>query len=521
MSSRPLLALVTLGTATVLVAGAASAAATETLTLDRGGSTPSTGYVSGRLLVHYRSGIDRVAQQALEHAAGASRVSEIAALGVHVLGVPAGTEQTALNALTNSGKVEYAERDAVVHATATPDDPYWSQQWGPTKIRMPLAWDTTTGSASTTIAVLDSGVDFSHPDLQGRFVAGYDFVNNDTTATDDYGHGTKSAGVAGAASNNNTGVASMCWSCSLMPVKILDSTGAGSYGGLINGITWATDHGADVISMSIVGNTPSSSLQSAVQYAHDRGVVLVGGAGNAGNSTATYPASYPEVVSVAGSTSSDTLYSWSSYGSWVDVAAPGCTTSTVMGGSYGSFCGTSSATPVVSGLVGILRSAKPSATVGEIEQALEATAVPIGSQVAYGRVDGAAALTTLLNGGPPPAPSPSPTPTSSPSPAPSPSATPTPSASPTSATTTFSGSVSGKSGKSYVVNAGQGPLAARLTFSKASSLTLQLVDASGSVLAVSSSGSPVQLSTSVPAGTYSLVVSGGRTSFTLAVTTQP
>jgi subtilisin family serine protease len=379
--------------------------------------------------VNYRSGVDRVAQQALEHAAGASRVSQIAALGVNVLAVPAGTEQATLNALTNSGKVEYAERDASVEAAQTPNDANWSQEWGPVKVKAPTTWDTTTGSSGVVVAVLDSGVDYTHPDLQGgRLSAGYDFINNDADPTDDAGHGTKSTGVIGATGNNSLGIAGMCWQCTLMPVKVLDSAAAGSYSGLANGITWATDHGADVISMSLSGSSDSQTLHDAVTYAHSRNVVLVGSAGNNGNTTPMYPAAYPEVLGVAGTTSTDSLYSWSSYGSWVKVAAPGCDYTTFMGGSYGTFCGTSAAAPVVSGLVGLLRAANPAASNTQIEAAIESTSVPIGSAVQYGRVDAAGAIAALAGGT---APAPSPTPTVSPSPSPPPSPSPTPSASTT------------------------------------------------------------------------------------------
>jgi subtilisin family serine protease len=147
-----------------------------------------------------------------------------------------------------------------------------------------------------------------------------------------------------------------------------------------------------------------------------------------------YPAAYPEVLGVAGTTSTDSLYSWSSYGSWVKVAAPGCDYTTFMGGSYGTFCGTSAAAPVVSGIVGLLRAANPAASNTQIEAAIESTCVPIGSAVQYGRVDAAGAIAALVGGT---APAPSPTPTVSPSPSPPSSPSPSPSVSPTpSASTT-------------------------------------------------------------------------------------
>jgi subtilisin family serine protease len=298
-------------------------------------------------------------------------------------------------------------------------------------VNAPAAWDTTTGAGTTVIAVLDTGVNSDHPDLAGRLTAGYDFVNSDPDPVDDNGHGTQTTGVVGAAANNATGIAGLCWSCTLMPVKVADASGSVSWSNLASGITWATDHGASVISMSISGSSSSTTLANAVSYAHDHGVVLVAAAGNNGSSTVTYPAGYPQVIGVAGTTGSDTLYSWSNYGSWVKLAAPGCDYTTTMAGSYASFCGTSAATPVVSGVVGLLRSAKPAAGTAEIEGALLSASTPIGPVVSAGRIDAAASLAALGATASTPAPTEPPSPSPSPSPAPVASATPAPSASAT------------------------------------------------------------------------------------------
>jgi subtilisin family serine protease len=183
-----------------------------------------------------------------------------------------------------------------------------------------------------------------------------------------------------------------------MPVKVLRADGGGDYSGLANGITWAADHGATVISMSLAGTADSSTLHSAVQYARSHGAVLVAAAGNSSSTAPSYPAAYSEVLGVAGTDNTDALYSWSNYGSWVKVAAPGCDYATLRGGTYGSFCGTSAATPVVAGVVALARSAQPSATPAQVEAAIESSAVSIGGVVSCGRVDAAAALTALASG---------------------------------------------------------------------------------------------------------------------------
>ena len=503
--------------ATTICAVSGGAGAVALAAVDTAGTDQPASSAAGHVLVRYAAGLSAAGQAAIEHANGAGRIGEIRDIGVDVLSVPVGAEQHVVAALRRSHKVDYAELDAIGHTTVTPNDPDFGQQWGLSKINAPNAWSTSTGSRSIVIADLDTGVDLSHPDLQGKSVAGYDFINNDSDPSDDYGHGTETAGIIAASTNNALGVAGVCWACLIMPVKVATSTGSAPWSAVASGITWATDHGARVVNMSLAGTSGSSALQSAVQYAVDHGVVLVAAAGNNGNSTPVYPASYAGVLSVAGTTSSDTLYSWSDYGSWVDVAAPGCDYTTAMGGGYTTaFCGTSAATPVVSGLAGLLAATDPTASATSITAAIQSSATDIGSVVADGRVDAAAAVAAL---GAPPTPSPSPTatatPTSSPTPAPTATATPSPSAT----TSTFSGSLSGKTAaRSYSVATGAGTLSASLSFSRASAMTLRVTDASGNVVAASSGGTPVTVVATVAPGTYTLTVSAAeRATYTLTV----
>jgi subtilisin family serine protease len=381
-------ALVPFTIAAALVSAYTATAASAT------GTAPST----VKVLVKFSPTATAADRASADSAVGATDVGTVRDLGVHVLSVSAVAADNVIAALSHHADVVYAEPDATTQATQTPNDSDWPNEWGPMVVNAPTAWNTTTGSANTVIALLDTGADSTHPDLQGRLVAGYDFVNNDSNPSDDNGHGTAVAGIAGAATNNSTGLAGMCWSCSLMPVKVLGSNGSGDYATLANGITWATDHGADVISMSLVGSTDSSTLHSAVQYAHSHGVVLVSAAGNFGTSTPYYPAAYPEVLGVAGTDDTNALYSWSDYGSWVKIAAPGCNDATMLGASYGTLCGTSAATPLAAGVVGLLRSAYPSATNAQVEAALESSAVKVGTTVACGRIDAAAALSAMTTG---------------------------------------------------------------------------------------------------------------------------
>jgi len=491
--------------------------------------------VSGRLLIRYRAGTTNDAADQLERAHGAAKNGDIRQLGVRVLQVPEGSETAALRALAADPRVEFAERDQTVAITnTTPNDYWWPSQWSQVKTRTNVAWDLTAGSSSVVIAVLDTGIDLSQPDLQGKLVSGYNVLSGGADPADDNGHGTWAAGVAGAASNNSIGVASYCWRCSLMPVKVLGADGSGTMSNVAAGITWASDHGARVISMSLAGTTGTSTLQSAVQYAHAHGVVLVAASGNYGNASPTYPAAYPEVLSVAGSDPNDALYSWSDYGSWVKLAAPGCNYTTGRSGWYGSFCGTSAATPAVAGIAGLAFSYAPTTSNTMVESAIESSAVKLGSAVTYGRVDAYGTLLALgapaASGSPTitPAPSAAPSATATPTPSPSPSPTlaPTPSpastaapAPPAAATTTFSGAVTTKNNsRAFSLATGSGTAAATLTFSKASPLTLTVYGSDGAVLATQTTTSGLSMSITLSGGSVQLVVSGtAQSSFTLTV----
>ncbi|HJQ07351.1 MAG TPA: S8 family serine peptidase [Nocardioides sp.] len=395
--------LATVAAATVLV-GAGGARATA----DPGGET--------RLVVGYRATASPAAVRALDRL-GATERSAVGALHARVVTVPSGRAAAVLAALHADASVAYAEVDGTeVPTDVTPDDPYFPTgagalsggEWGSLKTQAPAAWSATTGSSSVVVAVIDSGVVASQSDLSPVLVPGWNVLTGTADTSDTYGHGTEVAGVAVAGSNNGQGVAAYCWRCRLMPIKVYTSAGAYS-SDIASGMVWAVDHGARVLNVSMAGTTPSSVLSSAVSYATAHGAVVVAAAGNNGNSTATYPASIPGVISVAATDQTDTPYSYSDYGSWVDVAAPGSTVTTLPNGGYGAVGGTSIASPAVAGIAGLLLSAKPTATPADVANALFTTTDPItGSKaIAYGRVNAAKAVAALAGSGTTSAPPPS------------------------------------------------------------------------------------------------------------------
>ncbi len=261
---------------------------------------------------------------------------------------------TASNAPAVSGcrEIAYVEQDALVKAMRVSKDPYFNQQWGLTKIQAPQAWNITHGSPTIKIAILDSGIDSAHPDLASKIVAKKNFSDSPTTE-DLYSHGTHVAGIAAAITDNATGVAGMGYNSSLMNVKVLNDDGGGSYSWIIEGIIWAADNKADVINLSISGDVDSPAMKEAVDYAWNKGAVVVAAAGNNGSIKPSYPACYDNAIAVTAVNSDDQLCSFSDYGDWIDVVAPGDAVSTLPNNSYGSMGGTSMAAPFVSGLAGL------------------------------------------------------------------------------------------------------------------------------------------------------------------------
>ncbi|GGN50014.1 subtilisin family serine protease [Actinoplanes campanulatus] len=304
----------------------------------------------------------------------------------------------AARALAGNPDVTYVEPTPTASALLTPNDPLYPQQWGAGVVKAPAAWNVTTGSPDVTVAVVDTGVT-AVSEIAGRVLPGYDFVNDDADPADDHGHGTMAATVIAAAGDDGTGIAGLCWTCRILPVKVLGADGSGGHDDIAEGIVYAVDQGADIINLSLGGPEGSTILSEAVTYAAGHGVVVVAAAGNEGVTTPVYPAAYPKAIAVAGSTATDGRYDWSNYsGSWVDVAAPGDNPAQADDGDYWWFTGTSSAAPVVAGVAALGLSAKSGVTAAQVRAAIEAAARPAGSWVAAGRIDAEATVKALTSG---------------------------------------------------------------------------------------------------------------------------
>jgi thermitase len=343
-------------------------------------------YVSDEVLVRFRKSANGESIQQCLSSSNATILSSIEELNVWVAQVPFGKVAESIAAISLCPQVRYAEPNYIASIADTiPSDPNWSLQYGLVNIRAPQGWDYSTGSTAVTIAILDSGVDLGHADLAAKIVPGFDFVNGDAIPQDDNGHGTHVAGIAAASGNNGIGVAGVSWGARIMPIKVLNAGGNGSFADVAAGITWATDNGAQIINLSLGGASASTVLQDAVNYADGKGVLLVAAAGNTGINFVLYPARYPNVIAVGAVDSTNNLAVFSNYGPELDLVAPGAAIySTVIGG-YGYNSGTSMAAPYVSGLAAILRGFNSSPTT--ITSEMESTALDLGAagfDVSYG-----------------------------------------------------------------------------------------------------------------------------------------
>jgi len=301
----------------------------------------------------------------------------------------------------------------------TPTDPYYNMQWGLAQVQAGMAWNLSTGSPSVTIAVLDSGVDTTHPDLSSKLVTGHNFANgsDDENYQDNCGsytgHGTHVAGIAAAATNNGIGVAGLGWDTRIMPVKVLGgSSCTGSDEDVIRGIEWAVSHGAQVINLSLGGSFSSTIYDPVTTRAFYSGTLVVAAAGNCGDANYSLygcdsqnevfsPAGNAYVLGVAATDSNDERASFSSVNTTVDIAAPGVSIYSTVPGGYGHKRGTSMATPFVSGLAALVYARFPSYTPTQVAQAIVANADLAGSQTGWspqygcGRIN---AYRTLANG---------------------------------------------------------------------------------------------------------------------------
>ena len=297
--------------------------------------------VPGQILVKFKDSAPQAFVNTELKRQNGKVVDQISRIGTLVVEVPDQALDRVIEALSRNPNVEYAEENSIATALDFPvdapnDTSYALLQWGlentgqviggqmgtpDADIDAQGALNVTTGNL-VKVAVLDTGVDQAHPDLSSKIDSQKDFTGSGSV-DDFYGHGTHVGGIVAAVTNNAIGVAGTCPECRLLNGKVLNDSGSGAYSWIASGITWAADNNAKVINMSLGGSVKSITLERAVNYAWNKGVVVVAAAGNSGNRSKTYPGAYTNVIAVAATDNKDQKASFSSYGNWVDVAAPG------------------------------------------------------------------------------------------------------------------------------------------------------------------------------------------------------
>lgn len=342
----------------------------------------------------------------------------------------------AIKALRSDPQIEYAEPNYRVHTLAEPNDEGYPFQWHYPLIDLPAAWDSTTGSANVTVAVVDTGILARHPDLQGQLVAGYDFIRDPGSALDGDGldpnpedpgdgqdvasssfHGTHVSGTVAAAGDNRIGVTGVAYGARVMPLRALGAGGGGTTydvdqavrfaAGLANDSGTVPSRPADVINLSLGGAPFSQASQTLYRQVREAGIIMVAAAGNESSSLPSYPASYEGVISVSAVDAQRQATSYSNTGQFVDVAAPGGNNGVDLNGDgypdgvlstggldngefgYAFSSGTSMAAPHVAGVLALMKSANPALTPRDIEALLVRGALtddlgPVGRDNSYG-----------------------------------------------------------------------------------------------------------------------------------------
>lgn len=321
---------------------------------------PAQAQIPGQFIVHLGQGASRAQGEQFAREAGAQVVRYIEALGVIVIRVP---DARPAEALPPSAAVAFVEPDYQVSAAVAPldsTDDLYALQWGHPATNIPAAWAALPpGAPTVTVAVLDSGVCADHPDLVGRVLTGWDFVDGDDVPQDVYNHGCSVTGIIAANTDNTEGIAGVAPNAQILPVRVLDQNGFGAYSTVAEGMVYAVDNGAQILNMSLSGPFPSPTLENAVNYAKANGVKIVAAAGNYGQEGAQYPAAYPDVIAVGAVDENLRPSDFSNYGSDIDVWAPGRQIAStapigVYTYPYQWNTGTSFAAPYVAGYMAVL-----------------------------------------------------------------------------------------------------------------------------------------------------------------------
>lgn len=384
---------------------------------------PSQLTVPGEIVVRYRPGLNAQSRMQIMQQFQLSSLRSIGhpEMGIELLKAPEMATQAAIEALNQNPAVLYAEPNFVVsippelpgqapvlpaQRNAYPNDEMFASQYAHKISHSQAGWQITRGNRRTVLAVIDTGVDYKHPDLAAKMLPGFDAITGSSDPMDGHGHGTHCAGIAAALTDNGIGVAGFAPDVSILPVRVLDDRGSGTSADVANGTIWAADNGAHVISMSLGGRGNPKVKEDSIKHALAKDVVVVAAMGNYGDNSKIYPAAQEGVISVGATDSNDQRASFSQYGNWISVSAPGVnilstfpTNSNNMNRrNYGSISGTSMATPAAAGVAALIRSQFPTMNREQVRAQLEQGTDDLGEPgydiyYGHGRINVAKALT--------------------------------------------------------------------------------------------------------------------------------
>jgi thermitase len=387
---RRLLAIATILLVTVLFSPTPGHAAL-------GPASVGESYVPGQLIVGFNSKLSATTSGLLS-SKGLVILREYPEINAALVQVAETAVNSTLISLRANPSVRYAQRNGIVKALFSPNDPYWSQQWGPKKIQANLAWDIQRGSSSVLVAVIDTGVNYNHPDLKANYEAvGYDWVNNDNDPMDDNGHGSHVAGSIAAVLNNGVGVAGVA-QVKIMAEKMLGASGSAPVSDAVPAVIHAANSGAEILSNSWGTYFDYQPLHDAFIYAKNHRCLSFAATGNDGGSYRLYPAAYREVIAVGATDQNDKLANFSNWGSWINFTAPGVSIiSTWLGTSYNTLSGTSMATPHASAVAALIWSQWPSYDRDQVYLQMRNSVDDLGTQYwdpyyGWGRVNAYKAL---------------------------------------------------------------------------------------------------------------------------------
>ncbi|WP_408955169.1 S8 family peptidase [Natroniella sp. ANB-PHB2] len=379
----------------------------------------SEGYLTPELLVKFKK--EEMKEEILKEY-GLKLKNELTGIGVSLLtGVEAEESQDLVKELNQRKGVEFAELNRQVKRLEIanhPDDKQYEKQWHYSAISLPQAWQETTGSEEVTVAVIDSGIDKGHIDLEEQKIKLLDEekyedkgLPSSLVDEDEGGHGTHVTGTIGALASNQDGeVVGTNWNVTLFPIRVFgeDLNSSGSYGLVAGAIELAVDNGADIINLSLGGNFPSKALKEAIDYAYQNDVTVIAAGGNEGNPDLFYPAQFETVISVGAVDHNLELTLFSNYGKSLDFVAPGQNIySTIPDNQYGYSHGTSMAAPHVAGVAALLLAEEPDLTPDQIKERLKTTAQDLGAEdvgrgwdfkYGYGLINAHAAVTNAQIG---------------------------------------------------------------------------------------------------------------------------